>query len=45
VQALIKRLKGEFPDVSEEIKDDEEHQSYRIEAKKSGTQITMMMSF
>ncbi|MBI5665513.1 MAG: DNA topoisomerase (ATP-hydrolyzing) subunit B [Nitrospirae bacterium] len=41
VTALIKRLKGEFPDVSEEIKEDEEHQSYRIELKREGLKLTI----
>ena len=41
VQALIKRLKREFPEVSEEIKEDEEHQSYRIELKRVGLKLTI----
>ena len=41
VQALIKRLKGEFPEVSEEIKEDEEHQSLRIELKREGLRLTI----
>jgi len=41
VQSLIKRLKGEFPDIAEEIKEDEEHQSYRIELKREGLRLTI----
>jgi DNA gyrase subunit B len=34
--ALIKHLKQEFPDISEEILEDEEHQSYRVELSRNG---------
>ncbi|MBI5055436.1 MAG: DNA topoisomerase (ATP-hydrolyzing) subunit B [Nitrospirae bacterium] len=38
---LVKRLKKEFPDMSEEIMFDEEHQAYRIETKRSGLMLTI----
>jgi DNA gyrase subunit B len=41
VKDLLKRLKGEFPDLSEEIKEDEEHQSYRIEVKRDGRKLVI----
>ncbi len=45
VQSLIRRLKGEFPDISEDIKEDEEHQSYRIELKREGLRLTIDDAF
>jgi DNA gyrase subunit B len=41
VKDLIKKLKKEFPDLSEEIKVDEEHQSHRIELKRAGLTLTI----
>ncbi len=41
VQALIKRLRGEFPDLSDEIREDEEHRSYRIALKRDGLTLTI----
>ncbi|MFV1977043.1 MAG: DNA topoisomerase (ATP-hydrolyzing) subunit B, partial [Candidatus Scalindua sp.] len=38
---IIKRLRKEFPDLSEEIKEDEEHQSFRIELKRDGLGLTI----
>jgi DNA gyrase subunit B len=39
--ALIKRLKKEFPDLSEEIKKDEEHEAFRIELKRDRLKLTI----
>jgi DNA gyrase subunit B len=41
VKDLIKKLKKEFPDLSEEITVDEEHQSHRIELKRAGLTLTI----
>ncbi len=41
VKDLIKKLKKEFPDLSEEIKVDEEHQSQRIELQRAGLTLTI----
>lgn len=41
IHALIKRLKKEFPDLTEEIKEDEEHQSFRIELEREGATLTI----
>jgi DNA gyrase subunit B len=38
--ALIKKLKKDFPDISEEIMKDEEHQSFRIEFRRDGMKLT-----
>ena len=37
--ALIKKLKKEFPDISEDIKKDEEHQSFRIMLNRDGLKL------
>jgi DNA gyrase subunit B len=39
--ALIKKLKKEFPDISEEIKKDEEHEAFRIGLKRDGLKLTI----
>ncbi|HDH12126.1 MAG TPA: DNA topoisomerase (ATP-hydrolyzing) subunit B [Nitrospirae bacterium] len=41
VNALVKKLKEAFPDLSEELREDEEHQSYRIELKRDGLKLTV----
>jgi len=41
ITALIKKLKKEYPDISDEIKKDEEHESYRIELSRDGMQLTI----
>jgi DNA gyrase subunit B len=41
VKDLIKKLKKEFPDLSEEITVDEEHQSHRIGLKRAGLTLTI----
>ncbi len=41
IQALIKKLKAKFPDLSEEIEEDEEHQSFRIELNRQGLKLTI----
>ena len=41
VMSLIKKLKSEFPDVSEEIREDEEHQSFRIELQRDELKLTI----
>jgi DNA gyrase subunit B len=41
VKDLIKKLKKEFPDLSEEITVDEEHQSHRIGVKRAGLTLTI----
>jgi DNA gyrase subunit B len=38
---LIKKLKKEFPDISEEIKEDEEHQAFRILLERDGLKLTI----
>ncbi|NIS74054.1 MAG: hypothetical protein GTO08_01990, partial [Deltaproteobacteria bacterium] len=35
-QALIQQLKKEFADLSEEVLEDEEHQSYRVQLQRNG---------
>lgn len=45
VNELIKRLRKEFPDLTEEIKFDEEHQSHRIELKRAGLYLTIDENF
>jgi DNA gyrase subunit B len=42
---LIKQLKKEFPDLSEDIMEDEEHQSYRIELERSGFKLKIDSEF
>jgi DNA gyrase subunit B len=39
--ALINKLKKEFPDLSEEIKKDEEHEAFRIELKRDRLKLTI----
>ncbi|MBI5195588.1 MAG: DNA gyrase subunit B, partial [Nitrospirae bacterium] len=34
IQSIVNKFKSEFPDVSEEIEFDEEHQAYRVELKR-----------
>ena len=41
IGSLIKKLKKEFPDLSEELLEDEEHQAYRIEIKRDGVKLTI----
>ena len=41
VKDLIKKLKKEFPDLSEETTADEEHQSHRIGLKRAGLTLTI----
>jgi DNA gyrase subunit B len=43
--ALIKKLKGEFPDLSEEILVDEEHQSFRVELERNGLTLKIDSEF
>jgi len=45
ISELIKKLKKEFPDLTEEIKLDEEHQSHRIELKRAGLTLTIDEEF
>ncbi len=45
IHALIRKLKHEFPDLSEELKEDEEHQSYRVELKREGLKLTIDDNF
>jgi DNA gyrase subunit B len=45
ITALIKKLKKEYPDISDEIKKDEEHESYRIELSREGMQLTIDEEF
>jgi DNA gyrase subunit B len=42
---LIKKLKKEFPDLTEEILEDEEHQSYRIELRRDNAYLTIDDNF
>jgi DNA gyrase subunit B len=39
--ALIKKLKKEFPDISDEIKKDEEHEALRIALQRDGVKLTI----
>ncbi len=41
VNEIVKKLKKAFPDLSDEIREDEEHQSYRIELKRDGLNLTI----
>ncbi len=41
IRALITKLKSNFPDFSEEIKEDEEHQAFRVELKREGLKLTI----
>lgn len=41
VEALVKKLQGEFPQINVEIREDEEHQSYRISIKRDGLRLTI----
>jgi DNA gyrase subunit B len=41
VESLIKKLRKEFPDLSEEIQEDEEHQSFRIKLKRDSATLTI----
>ena len=43
--ALVKKLKQEFPDLSDETKKDEEHQSFRIKLKRDGLELTIDEEF
>ncbi len=45
VKELIKKLRKEFPDMTEEIKFDEEHQAHRIEMKRAGLSLTIDENF
>lgn len=45
IHALIRKLKQEFPDLSEELKEDEEHQSYRVELRREGLKLTIDDNF
>ncbi len=39
--SIVKRLREEFPDLTEEIREDEEHQSFRIELKRDGLTLSI----
>lgn len=39
--SLIKQMKKDFPDISEEIKEDEEHQAFRILLERDGLKLTI----
>jgi DNA gyrase subunit B len=39
IHAMLKNLKKEFPNLSEELQEDEEHQSFRIELKRDGNRL------
>jgi len=39
--ALVKKLKKEFPNLSDEIKKDEEHEAFRIVLKRDGLKLTI----
>ncbi len=41
INALIRELKKEFPELTEELREDEEHQSFRIELKRGGLKLTI----
>ena len=41
INALIKKLREEFPGISETIREDEEHQSYRIELTRNKLKLTI----
>lgn len=41
IRALIAKLKSNFPDLSEDIKEDEEHQAFRVELKRQGLKLTI----
>jgi len=41
ITALIKNLKKNYPDISDEIKKNEEHESYRIELSREGMQLSI----
>jgi DNA gyrase subunit B len=41
INSLIKKFKKEFPDISDEIRKDEEHESYRIDLRRDGMQLTI----
>lgn len=41
IAELIEKLKMEFPHLSEDIKEDEEHQSYRVELTRGGLKLTI----
>ncbi|MBI4698690.1 MAG: DNA topoisomerase (ATP-hydrolyzing) subunit B [Nitrospirae bacterium] len=45
INELIKKLRKEFPDLSEETKIDEEHQSHRIEMERAGLALTIDEDF
>jgi DNA gyrase subunit B len=45
IKELIKKLKKEFPDLTEEILFDEEHQAHRIELKRAGLTLTIDEDF
>jgi len=41
IHNLIKKLKAEFPDLSEELEEDEEHQSLRVELRRDDQKLTI----
>jgi DNA gyrase subunit B len=41
IHALVKRLKVKFPDLSEKIEEDEEHQAFRIVLHREGLKLTI----
>jgi len=41
IQALLQKLKTKFPDLSEDIEEDEEHQAFRIVLKRNGLRLTI----
>jgi len=41
VYTLIERLKSRFPDITEEVDEDEEHQAFKIELKRQGLKLTI----
>jgi DNA gyrase subunit B len=43
--ALVKKFKKEFADLSDETKKDEEHQSFRIKLKRDGLELTIDEEF
>ncbi|GBE37684.1 DNA gyrase subunit B [bacterium BMS3Bbin08] len=41
LHALVKKLKKEFPGISEELTEDEEHQSFRVELSRDGLRMAI----
>jgi DNA gyrase subunit B len=41
IQTLLKKLKTRFPELSEKIEEDEEHQAFRIVLKRNGLKLTI----